>query len=223
MLLTVPLVGLQAGEEAKPAVSAKALEEVGKRIGELRAPITILSTDMYRDGGTLSFTLGDAAGKQLVFCMDGRGSSGTEDSLFVGAPHPSKEEALRLPSGSEEESALLEILKALVAGKVANGERLPGVIAKVAARREIAKKGAALGPLTDQQAIEIARMAVKASLGNLVDLGGKVTTADKGAFIEVRFFDPKPLAAAGDTLGTEVMVAKETRQALEIGRFERDE
>lgn len=88
----------------------------------LRAPVTVVGTEVYRDGGTTAVLLKDAAGKHFLFCLemvitDPAAGEILPGSVFVGVRHPSEppDELFRvkrkLPEGGGEESALIKLLR----------------------------------------------------------------------------------------------------------------
>lgn len=221
--VSLPLAELHAEPKArKPAPEAAeipgALKEAENAILALREPVSILSSDAYRDGGTVSFTITDASATKLAACMDGRLSSATRTSLYLDASHPSQEGALRLPTGGAAESALLAVLKKLVSDNAQNSERLSSVVAAVENRRAAAAKSAAKGLLKGDEAIQIVLAAFKPLVGNYK----KVETRDTDDAIELIFFDGPERDALPDKagVGTKFRVKKETREILNIDRHE---
>lgn len=223
-LLALPLAGLCAGEEKPPALPSlgNTLPEVEKALAALSEPFSVVEMDMYRDGGTVYFKVGDADGKQFVACMEGRADTGNETALYVNVPHPSHKGGLRLPTNSPAETALLGILKKLVSSEAQSSERLARVVKAVEARRAKAGKFAGKAPLTKQEAIEIARTGLNQVMKDLVDRHGKAVAEDNGDFFKVIIYDAPGKYAPGEAAGVgwEASVAKETRELVgAMGRY----
>lgn len=82
----------------------------------LYPPFEIVSTVMFRDGGTIRIVVKDSTTKCVPFCLDGRTKRPSEErQLFIGAPHPSDSKAHALPIGASAERSILRVLKTATA------------------------------------------------------------------------------------------------------------
>lgn len=218
--LILPMAGLHACEAAAltPAAAVAAVEAAGKTIEGLRAPLSLLRVDRYRDGGTISFVLRDGAGTELQACVDGRDVSTTRGCFYVNASHPTQQGALLLPTGGKAAGALLEALEKLDLRDTEEGKFVSWAIASLKERRKLAAESAAKGPLTGEQAIQIALSAGEL----LVRKTEKVETFDHGDVVDVVFYDDPGTALPGTVkgVGTSVSVIKETRQPGTVKRYE---
>lgn len=85
-------------------------------IPKLTPPMHVKNSDMYLDGGTISFEVVDARGEILLGCFDGRMRVVKEvyddgpAHCYVGAQHPTQPGARALPLWGQEERELIHLL-----------------------------------------------------------------------------------------------------------------
>jgi hypothetical protein len=104
MMLTSSLSAFEQDEPITIALQEKNIT--------LYSPFEIISTMMFRDGGTIAIVIEDSAGISLPFCLDGRIQRPSPlRRLYIGATYPSDAEAEQVPIGSAAEKAMLSILK----------------------------------------------------------------------------------------------------------------
>ncbi|MHC4505800.1 MAG: hypothetical protein ACYTFI_21060 [Planctomycetota bacterium] len=73
--------------------------------------MTITDLLYFADGGTTAIQAVDARGREFAFCFDGMMSSATPERIFFGAVHPTRDGARLLPERSDDEKAILGLLR----------------------------------------------------------------------------------------------------------------
>lgn len=177
LLLWLALATLNSSAAARQERQEAAGQAGGFEIevAGLRAPVAVVWTGAYRDGGTTAVLLKDAAGKHFLFCLevviaDVDAGDVLPGAIFVGVRHPSNppEPGFRvkrkLDAGGSEEAALLKLLRRWRdANTRQRGEEdftdVSSVISRVEKREELWKEAAA------------ARAAAEAAIGSAAARG----------------------------------------------------
>ena len=92
----------------------------------LYPPITIVDNLHFEDGGTIGIIIRDTKLKVLTLCLDGRLPQTKESGphyLFIGALHPDRPEAQRVPVGGKVEKAVLKMLQDISSRRISDSEK----------------------------------------------------------------------------------------------------
>ena len=80
------------------------------RVPQLKAPITLVKLDVWRDGGSLGFVIRDAIDTNLSFMVDGKIGSSTRGHFFLYTEHIDFAKGVQLDLGGEEENQIIGYL-----------------------------------------------------------------------------------------------------------------
>jgi hypothetical protein len=118
MALTLSPLALFACQEAFP------LREYESTVRALREPISVTHVDRFLDGTSWGFTIEDAAGTELSFCVQGVAAENTTRDvtlmfgigfLHVGARDWQRGRTIPVTRGSELEQELLDLMRSWTA------------------------------------------------------------------------------------------------------------
>ena len=73
----------------------------------LSPPINLYQVDVWRDGGSLGFVIGDRSAAKIQFVIDGKAGSQTRGWFFLNTTHTDYTKGIKLSLGGEEEQTLL--------------------------------------------------------------------------------------------------------------------
>jgi hypothetical protein len=227
LFLLFPLFGcllvasLQAQEaDGKSQIPAPAA--VGLASLDLPLPWSLVSDNVFADGGTICLTFQGKGGQRLVMCVDGRESQ--RGSVWIDAGHPSHAQARRIPDGSPALPELLQHLAVVLADPALAQQSKSSVekfMAMANARIALVQAASAGGPLTAERAT---KRALETMRGLGLDQGmtyRNITVHDRGETVLVVFHAVRfASTTAADPENNALVTIDTAMQQMIVMRFE---
>jgi len=215
-ILTISSVNLihfgLLAESATPENSESSLQEISK----IQAPISISSSARFRDGATISIRFTDARGSFFSLGVEQRMVVGTRGQVFINASHPSEPTAIRLKTGSLEETLLLNILRDWLQQNPHHNEtELVDILIKIVeTHHRKVEESNAKGIFNEQEALKLAEQLFHQYIGKTKTYKNALIRESETTF-EVKFVGVK-FEDNGKNLESDINIrlAKSTRQML---------
>jgi hypothetical protein len=137
-----------------------ASDDILHQIQSLKAPVLVIETIVYRDGGTIGIVLKDKTGRLFSCCVEGRDNV-NNGNIFINANHVSHKEAIKVPGNSEAEHLLLKVLND-IAGTLkeddnANKSMVISFIDKVKKRQNEVNSTSQSGSLSKEELVAMSK------------------------------------------------------------------
>ncbi len=140
-----------------------------RQLNALSAPVEVVESDMFWDGGTIFVRLKGAKGREVVYCMDGRMMSSDQGAVFADCTHPSRG-GIKVAAGGAVERKLISMLKEWL-GRTTEGDdynvrMVRAFIEQVSKHSADVLSASKKGEFTKKEAIKEAKLLFHRFLGD---------------------------------------------------------